>query len=35
MQPIHTLHDFFVRSGAEVRLYHLGRRVEPCEMATL
>lgn len=35
MQPIHTLHDFFVRSGADVRLYHLGRRVEPCEMATL
>ncbi|MDT0511172.1 DUF3549 family protein [Halomonas sp. LES1] len=35
MQPIHTLHDFFVRSGAEVRLYHLSRRVEPCEMATL
>lgn len=35
MQPIHTLHDFFVRSGAEVRLYHLGRRVEPCELATL
>ncbi|MGE4535038.1 DUF3549 family protein [Halomonas sp.] len=35
MRPIHTLHDFFVRSGAEVRLYHLGRRVEPCEMATL
>ncbi|MDY7116017.1 DUF3549 family protein [Halomonas sp. SSL-5] len=35
MQPIHTLHDFFVRSGAEVRLYHLGRRVEPCEMSTL
>lgn len=35
MQPIHTLHDFFVHSGAEVQLYHLGRRVEPCEMATL
>ncbi|MFB9148083.1 DUF3549 family protein [Halomonas alkalicola] len=35
MQPINTLHDFFVRSGAAVRLYHLGRRVEPCEMATL
>nr|WP_298250185.1 DUF3549 family protein [uncultured Halomonas sp.] len=35
MQPIHTLHDFFVRSDAEVRLYHLGRRVAPCEMATL
>ncbi len=35
MQPINTLHDFFVRSGAAVRLYHLGRRVEPCEMSTL
>ncbi|MBE0488056.1 MAG: DUF3549 family protein [Halomonas sp.] len=35
MQPINTLHDFFVHSGAVVRLYHLGRRVEPCEMATL
>ncbi|MBB3189817.1 DUF3549 family protein [Halomonas cerina] len=35
MQPIDSLHDFFVRSGAEVRLYHLGRRVTPCELATL
>ncbi|GHE22814.1 DUF3549 family protein [Halomonas urumqiensis] len=35
MQPIHSLHDFFERSGAEVWLYHLGRRVEPCSMATL
>ena len=35
MQPINTLHDFFVRSGAAVELYHLGRRVEPCEMSTL
>ncbi|MCA1768628.1 MAG: DUF3549 family protein [Halomonas sp.] len=35
MQPINTLHDFFVRSGAVVNLYHLGRRVEPCEMSTL
>lgn len=35
MQPIHTLHDFFVRSGAEVRLYHLGRRVTPCALAAL
>lgn len=35
MQPIHNLHDFFVRSGAEVHLYHLGRRVEPCPLATL
>ncbi|MDT8895921.1 DUF3549 family protein [Halomonas sp. I1] len=30
MQSIDSLHDFFVRTGAEVRLYHLGRRVEPC-----
>lgn len=35
MQPINTLHDFFIRSGAAVELYHLGRRVEPCEMSTL
>lgn len=35
MQPIHSLHDFFARSGAEVYLYHLGRRVEPCPLATL
>ncbi|XKE46581.1 DUF3549 family protein [Halomonas organivorans] len=35
MQPIHSLHDFFVRTGAELRLYHLGRRVEPCDLATL
>ncbi|EWH02542.1 hypothetical protein Q427_08020 [Halomonas sp. BC04] len=35
MQPIHTLHDFFVRTGAEVRAYHLGRRVEPCSLETL
>ncbi|RDB44018.1 DUF3549 family protein [Halomonas sp. DQ26W] len=35
MQPIHTLHDFFVRTGAEVRAYHLGRRVEPCALETL
>ncbi|MGJ7458642.1 DUF3549 family protein [Halomonas sp. MA07-2] len=35
MQPINTLHDFFMRSGAAVRAYHLGRRVEPCELATL
>ncbi|WP_290793886.1 DUF3549 family protein [Halomonas sp.] len=35
MQPINTLHGFFVRSGATVSLYHLGRRVEPCEMSTL
>lgn len=35
MQPIHSLHDFFQLSGAEVRLYHLGRRVEPCSLDTL
>jgi len=35
MQPIHSLHDFFLRSGAEVKLYHLGRRVESCSLDTL
>lgn len=35
MQPIHTLCDFFTRSGAEVTLYHLGRRVVPCARDTL
>ncbi|WP_163560573.1 DUF3549 family protein [Halomonas sp. NO4] len=35
MQPIHSLHDFFQRTGAEVRAYHLGRRVEPCSLETL
>lgn len=35
MQPIHTLHDFFERSGADVQAFHLGRRVEPCPMETL
>jgi hypothetical protein len=35
MQPINSLHDFFIRSAAEVRLYHLGRRVEPCDLVTL
>jgi hypothetical protein len=35
MRPIHSLHDFFVRGGAEVWLYHLGRRVEPCALETL
>ncbi|QTP55679.1 DUF3549 family protein [Billgrantia sulfidoxydans] len=35
MQPIHTLHDFFVRTGAEVRVYHMGRRVEPCPLDAL
>lgn len=35
MQPIQTLHDFFARTGADVRLYHMGRRVEPCSLETL
>ncbi|WP_275289242.1 DUF3549 family protein [Halomonas elongata] len=35
MQSIDSLHDFFVRTGAEVRLYHLGRRVEPCALDAL
>ncbi|QTP59830.1 DUF3549 family protein [Billgrantia antri] len=35
MQPIHTLHEFFERTGADVRLYHMGRRVEPCPLGTL
>lgn len=35
MQPIHTLHDFFVRTGADTSLYHMGRRVEPCPLETL
>ncbi|WP_111414686.1 DUF3549 family protein [Billgrantia lactosivorans] len=35
MQPIHTLHDFFVRTGADVHLYHMGRRVEPCPLDAL
>lgn len=35
MQPIHTLHEFFSRTGADVCLYHMGRRVEPCPMAAL
>lgn len=35
MQPIHSLHEFFLRTGAEVRAYHLGRRVEPFSLDTL
>ena len=35
MQPIHTLDDFFSRSGADVALYHMGRRVTPCPRKTL
>jgi len=33
--PIHTLCDFFVRSGAQARFYSLGRRVVACSEATL
>ena len=35
MQAIHRLHDFFTLTGAEVRLYHMGRRVHPCALETL
>ncbi|MCW4151523.1 DUF3549 family protein [Halomonas sp. 18H] len=35
MQSIDSLYNFFVRTGAEVRLYHLGRRVEPCPLESL
>lgn len=35
MQPIDSIHDFFARTGAEVRLYHAGRGVEPCGLETL
>ena len=35
MQQIHSLHDFFVLSGADVRLYHMGRRIAPCTLGTL
>ncbi|WP_458525509.1 DUF3549 family protein [Onishia taeanensis] len=35
MQPILTLHDFFTRSGARVRLYHLGRRLASCSLDDL
>lgn len=35
MQPIHSLHDFFNLCHAELRLYHMGRRVEPCEREVL
>ncbi|XKF16705.1 DUF3549 family protein [Halomonas sp. BLK-85] len=30
MQPITTLNDFFDRSGADVLLFHMGRRVTTC-----
>lgn len=35
MQPIQTIDEFFIRSGAEVSLYHMGRRVAPCSRETL
>lgn len=35
MQPISTIHDFFMRSGARLNLYHAGRRVTPCPADTL
>lgn len=35
MQPIHTLDDFFIRSGADVSFYHMGRRVTPCPREAL
>ncbi|PRY61646.1 uncharacterized protein DUF3549 [Vreelandella songnenensis] len=35
MQPIQTIEDFFTRSGAEVSLYHMGRRVAPLSRETL
>lgn len=35
MQPITTLNDFFERSGAEVSLFHMGRRVTMCAQETL
>ncbi|MGY4876794.1 DUF3549 family protein [Vreelandella aquamarina] len=35
MQPITTLNEFFERSGAEVSLFHMGRRVTACAQETL
>lgn len=35
MQPIQTLDEFFTRSGADVSLYHMGRRVTDCPRETL
>ncbi|MBP5980405.1 MAG: DUF3549 family protein [Halomonas sp.] len=35
MQPIKTIDEFFIRSGAEVSLYHMGRRVTACARDTL
>ncbi|QEA40474.1 DUF3549 family protein [Pistricoccus aurantiacus] len=35
MRSISTIHDFFMRAGAELNLYHTGRRVAPCPISTL
>ncbi|MBZ9567954.1 DUF3549 family protein [Modicisalibacter tunisiensis] len=35
MQPIHTLSDFFTRTGARTHFYTMGRRVAPCPAETL
>ncbi|MGO2132064.1 MAG: DUF3549 family protein [Halomonas sp.] len=35
MQPLNSLDDFFIRTGASVRLYHMGRRIETCKRSTL
>ncbi|WNL41092.1 DUF3549 family protein [Halomonas sp. PAMB 3264] len=35
MQALNTLDEFFKRSGAEVAIYHMGRRVTPCPRETL
>ena len=35
MQPITALYEFFERSGAEVSLFHMGRRVTTCAQETL
>ncbi|RUR29972.1 DUF3549 family protein [Vreelandella andesensis] len=35
MQPIQTLDEFFTRSGADVSLHHMGRRVVACSRETL
>jgi len=35
MQPIQSLDDFFTRSGADISLFHMGRRVTSCSRETL
>ena len=35
MQPIHSLCDFFTRTGARTHFYTLGRQVAPCTATTL